>query len=58
MKKSLGTYITRTFKMPHLYRDDLEKIDAIIAKDIDPKRYGIAYAGLEYDGIDEVPKIQ
>src|SRR5260221_5941391 len=55
MKKSIGTYFSQYFKMPRLYRDDLEAIEKAIHEDLKPKKYSLACGGVEYDHLKDVP---
>jgi hypothetical protein len=56
MKKSIGTYYSHYFKMPHLYRDDLNAIEKAILHDLKPSRYRLAFGGVEYEHLDEIPQ--
>ena len=53
--KTLGTYVCQYFKMPHLYRDDLEEIETAIRRHLNPKEYHLSFGGNSYTGLDETP---
>ena len=57
MKKTLGSYFSRYFKMPSLYRDDLEALESIIRKELKPDAMHVALNGFEYDELSEVGDI-
>src|ERR1039458_7694267 len=54
-KKSLGQYYSRSYKMPHLKRQDLLDIQAVLLQVLHPKRSGIACHGFVYDRVEEIP---
>ena len=54
MRKSLGRYFCHYFKMPHLFREDLKAIEAIIQKELKPKAFHIAFDGVEYDSVEDI----
>lgn len=54
MKKVKKT-IEKYYKMPHIYREDLEEIIKIL-EEADLKKYNISTEEYEYDNIEEVPK--
>ena len=54
MRKKINSYIYR-FKMPHLFRDDLEKIEDTI-KELNPREYRLESNNFEYEKIEELPK--
>src|ERR1041384_4825084 len=56
MKKSRGRYVSCFYKMPYLYRDDLEAIELILRKDLKPAGLGIAFNGLEYERLADIPE--
>lgn len=56
MKKTIGTYFSQYFKMPYLYRDDLEAIESEIREKLKPKKYHLACNGFEYDRLEEIPR--
>ena len=55
MKKTIGTYFSQYFKMPSLFRDDLEVIEKVICDELKPEKYHIACGGFEYDRLDDIP---
>jgi hypothetical protein len=48
MKKTLGTYFTQYFKMPHLYHDDLQLIEETILDHVKPEKYVLSCEGMEF----------
>ncbi len=56
MKKTLGSYYAHYFKMPYLFRSDLETIEQIILEQLHPKKYRIACGGFEYDSVNDIPQ--
>lgn len=54
MKKIIQSY-SQDFKMPHLYREDLKKIEQIISDELEAQKYKIECGGYEYESIDEIP---
>lgn len=55
MKKRIQTY-TQKLKMPHLFREDLENIEEIIKKELNPSEYKLDLGSLEYQEIKEIPE--
>lgn len=55
MKKKQSNYI-KDFKMPRLFRDDLENIDAIMKDELQPSQYKIDFGDFEYEGINEISR--
>ena len=55
MKETKGTYICQYFKMPHLYRRDLEAIENIFQTQLKSTEYHIAFDGIEYERLDQIP---
>jgi hypothetical protein len=56
MKKTIGTYFSQYFKMPHLYRDDIELIEETILKELKPKKYSLACNGFEFKRLEDIPE--
>lgn len=52
-KKTQST--SEDFKMPHLFREDLEEIENIL-KEISPREYKLESQNFEYTNIKEIPK--
>src|ERR1035437_9492197 len=54
MKKKTQSF-NQAFKMPHLYREDLEEVEAVI-KIISPRSYKLETKDFEYTSIQDIPK--
>jgi hypothetical protein len=54
MKKTIGSYYSQYFRMPCLYREDLEAIEAIIREELKPAKYHVAFEGCEYESVQDV----
>lgn len=54
MKKKTQSF-KQDFKMPHLYREDLEEIEAVM-KIISPRLYKLETKDFEYTSIQDIPK--
>jgi hypothetical protein len=54
MKKTLGTYFSQYFKMPHLYRDDLEAIEKTVRKELKPDKFILACGGFEFETVEDL----
>ena len=52
--KARSQIITKNYKMPHLYRNELNKIEEII-KELKPRDYKIISSAYEYENINEIP---
>ncbi|OGS34895.1 MAG: hypothetical protein A2474_07905 [Elusimicrobia bacterium RIFOXYC2_FULL_34_12] len=53
--KKMNQSFSQNFKMPHLFREDLEKIEDVI-KELSPHRYGFEIKDFEYETIQEIPE--
>ena len=47
--------IIKEFKMPHLFREDLEEIENLLKK-LSPNRYILETQDFEYENVEEIPK--
>jgi hypothetical protein len=54
MNRTIGTYYSQYFKMPLVYRNDLEAIEKLI-QSLHPKRYRLACGGVEYEHLADIP---
>ena len=53
MKKKIQTY-SQNFKMPCLFREDLENIEEIIKKELNPGEYKLDLGSFEYQEVKEI----
>jgi len=49
-------YYTKRFKMPHLFREDLESIEYIIQNELKPKEYELETEDFKFSGVNEIPQ--
>src|SRR5262245_46396261 len=56
MRKTLGSYYCRYFKMPLLFQEELHAIEQIIEKDLKTESYCIATGWFEYKNLDDIPE--
>lgn len=54
MKKKTQNF-SQSFKMPHLFREDLENIEIVI-KSLSPREYKLETKDFEYNSVEEIPK--
>lgn len=54
MKKKVKVHYQK-FRMPHLFREDLEDIEKIIKDELNPLEYKLESEEFEYQGINEIP---
>ncbi len=55
MKKK-SQKLSRKFKMPRLFRDDLVEIEDIIKNDLKPSKYTLETKEYEYETVESIPK--